>query len=100
VGSGAASPQGNSCCDKPSGKLARRPSIVRQRHATVVPRDRSPSTGQIFGATRRGSLCRLWQQQGKIEEARQLLAPIYDWFTEGVDTADVQEAGALLRELA
>jgi adenylate cyclase len=45
-------------------------------------------------------LCRLWQQQGKIEEARQLLAPIYGWFTDGVDTADVQEAGALLRQLA
>jgi predicted ATPase len=46
------------------------------------------------------SLCRLWQQQGKIEEARQLLAPIYSWFTEGVDTADVEEAATLLRQLA
>jgi hypothetical protein len=46
------------------------------------------------------SLCRLWQQQGKIEAARQLLAPIYGWFTEGVDTADVEEAAALLRQLA
>ena len=42
------------------------------------------------------SLSRLWQQQGKREEARALLAPIYGWFTEGFDTADLQEAKALL----
>lgn len=46
------------------------------------------------------SLCGLWQQRGKMEEARQLLAPIYGWFTEGVDTADVEEAAALLQQLA
>ncbi|HEY5868220.1 MAG TPA: hypothetical protein VI542_22100, partial [Candidatus Tectomicrobia bacterium] len=45
------------------------------------------------------SLSRLWQQQGKRAEARELLAPIYGWFTEGFDTADLQEAGALLGEL-
>ncbi len=46
------------------------------------------------------SLARLWQQQGKKGEARQMLAEIYDWFTEGFDTADLQEAKALLEELA
>jgi class 3 adenylate cyclase/predicted ATPase len=46
------------------------------------------------------SLSRLWQQQGKRDEARQLLAPIYGWFTEGFDTADLQEAKALLEELS
>jgi len=45
------------------------------------------------------SLSRLWQQQGKPTEAHALLAPIYDWFTEGFDTADLQEAKALLDEL-
>jgi predicted ATPase len=45
------------------------------------------------------SLSRLWQQQGKQAEARALLGPIYDWFTEGFDTADLQEARALLQEL-
>ena len=45
------------------------------------------------------SLSRLWQQQGKRAEARELLAPIYGWFTEGFDTADLQEANALLEEL-
>jgi predicted ATPase len=44
------------------------------------------------------SLSRLWQQQGKRDEARELLAPIYGWFTEGFDTADLQEAKALLDE--
>ena len=45
------------------------------------------------------SLSRLWQQQGKQTEARELLAPIYGWFTEGFDTADLQDAKALLDEL-
>jgi predicted ATPase len=42
---------------------------------------------------------RLWQQQGKHAEAYDLLAPLYGWFTEGFDTADLQEAKALLEEL-
>jgi len=46
------------------------------------------------------SLRRLWQRQGKRDEARQLLAPIYGWFTEGFDTADLQEAKALLAALS
>jgi predicted ATPase len=45
------------------------------------------------------SLARLWQEQGKRAAARELLAPIYNWFTEGFDTADLQEARALLAEL-
>jgi predicted ATPase len=46
------------------------------------------------------SLARLWRQQGKWDEARELLAPIYRWFTEGFDTADLQEARQLLAELS
>jgi predicted ATPase len=46
------------------------------------------------------SLARLWQRQGKRDEARVLLAPVYGWFTEGFDTADLQEAKALLDALA
>jgi predicted ATPase len=45
------------------------------------------------------SLARLWQQQGKRAKAYDLLAPIYGWFTEGFDTADLQDAKALLEEL-
>jgi predicted ATPase len=46
------------------------------------------------------SLSRLWQQQSKRQEARQLLADIYSWFTEGFGTVDLKEAKALLAELA
>jgi predicted ATPase len=46
------------------------------------------------------SLARLWQRQGKRTEAHALLAPIYGWFTEGFDTADLQEARALLEALS
>jgi predicted ATPase len=45
------------------------------------------------------SLSRLWQKQGKREEARKILAEVYGWFTEGFDTKDLQEARALLAEL-
>ena len=46
------------------------------------------------------SLARLWRDQGKAREARELLAPVYGWFTEGFDTRDLKEAKALLGELA
>ena len=46
------------------------------------------------------SLARLWRDQGKVQQARELLAPIYGWFTEGFDTRDLKEAKALLKELA
>src|SRR5262249_32840997 len=46
------------------------------------------------------SMARLWRDQGKRDEARELLAPIYGWFTEGFETLDLKEAKALLDELA
>src|SRR5215467_4284166 len=46
------------------------------------------------------SMARLWREQGKQEEARELLAPVYGWFTEGFDTLDLKQAKALLDELA
>ena len=46
------------------------------------------------------SLGRLWQRQGKPDAARELLGPIYGWFTEGLDTADLRDARALLEDLA
>jgi predicted ATPase len=46
------------------------------------------------------SMARLWRDQGKRDEARELLAPVYGWFTEGFDTLDLKEAKALLDELA
>ena len=46
------------------------------------------------------SLARLWRDQGKVQQAREPLAPVYGWFTEGFDTLDLKEAKALLEELA
>jgi predicted ATPase len=46
------------------------------------------------------SLARLWHAQGRVETARELLAPIYAWFTEGFDTPDLKDARALLDELS
>jgi predicted ATPase len=46
------------------------------------------------------SMARLWRDQGKLEEARDLLAPVHGWFTEGFDTLDLKQARALLDELA
>jgi predicted ATPase len=46
------------------------------------------------------SMARLWRAQGKLNEARNLLAPVYDWFNEGLDTLDLKEAKALLDQLS
>jgi predicted ATPase len=46
------------------------------------------------------SMARLWRDQGKVQQAQELLAPVYGWFTEGFDTPDLKEAKALLEELA
>ena len=45
-------------------------------------------------------MARLWRDQGKREQARELLASVYGWFTEGFDTLDLKEAKALLDEIA
>ena len=46
------------------------------------------------------SMARLWRDQGKSRQARELLAPVYEWFTEGFDTRDLKEAKVLLDTLA
>jgi predicted ATPase len=46
------------------------------------------------------SMARLWRDEGKRDEARELLAPVYGWFTEGFDTLDLKEAKALIEELS
>jgi predicted ATPase len=63
------------------------------RHALQVARHQQAKFYELRTAL---SLSRLWQRQGKRVEARELLGPIYGWFTEGFDTADLQEARALL----
>ncbi len=52
-----------------------------------------------WNSAQRSSLARLWQQQGKHHEAHKMLSTIYNWFTEGFDTKDLQEAKALIDEL-
>ncbi len=65
--------------------------------ALSVARTQEAKSLELRAAT---SLARLWQGQGKLDEARGLLAPIYEWFTEGFDTADLKEAKALLKQLS
>jgi class 3 adenylate cyclase/predicted ATPase len=65
--------------------------------ALVVARQQQAKSWELRAAM---SLARLWRDQGKRDEARELLAPVYGWFTEGFDTLDLKEAKALLEELA
>jgi predicted ATPase len=70
---------------------------ANMRHALDVARHQEAKSLELRTAV---SLARLWQGQGRHAEARQLLAPIYNWFTEGFDTVDLREARALLAESA
>jgi predicted ATPase len=65
-------------------------------HAIEIARSQQAKSFELRTAT---SQARLWQQQGKRQEAHDLLAPVYGWFTEGFDTADLQDAKALLEVL-
>ncbi len=67
------------------------------RQALDVARRQEAKSLELRAAS---SLARLWQRQGRGNDARDLLAPVYDWFSEGFDTADLQDAKALLDELA
>jgi class 3 adenylate cyclase/predicted ATPase len=65
-------------------------------HALAVARQQQAKSWELRAAM---SLARLWRDQGKRDEARELLAPVYGWFTEGFDTLDLKEAKVLLDEL-
>jgi class 3 adenylate cyclase/predicted ATPase len=64
--------------------------------ALVVARQQQAKSWELRAAM---SMARLWRDQGKLQQARELLAPVYGWFTEGFDTLDLKEAKALLAEL-
>jgi class 3 adenylate cyclase/predicted ATPase len=81
---------------RPSGTIAAAAEACFQQ-AIDTARELSAKSFELRAAT---SLARLWQQQGKRQEAQALLAEIYGWFTEGFDTKDLQEAKVLLQELA
>jgi predicted ATPase len=65
--------------------------------ALAIAREQGTRDYELRAAT---SLARLWHEQGRRDEARKLLAPVYGWFTEGFDTQDLKEAKALLDTLA
>ena len=65
--------------------------------ALAVARQQQAKSWELRAAM---SLARLWRDQGKVQQAREQLAPVYGWFTEGFDTRDLKEAKALLEELA
>jgi predicted ATPase len=65
--------------------------------ALAVARQQQAKSWELRAAM---SLARLWRDQGKVQQARELLAPVFGWFTEGFDTRDLKEAKALLADLA
>ena len=67
------------------------------KHALAIAREQQAKSWELRTAT---SMARLWCNQGKRDAARDLLAPVYGWFTEGFDTLDLKEAKALLEEFA
>jgi predicted ATPase len=66
-------------------------------HALAVSRQQQAKSFELRASM---SLARLWRDQGKVQQAGKLLAPVYGWFTEGFETRDLEEAKALLEELA
>jgi len=92
---GSSSPQAPSLKPQVSGGVVREAEECF-RKAIAIAQKQHAKSWELRAAT---SLARLWQQQGKTTEARDLLAPVYNWFTEGFDTRDLQEAKALLNEL-
>ena len=89
--------------DRIEGELALKspPDAARAEvyfeRALAVARQQQAKSWELRAAM---SLARLWRDQGKLQQARELLAPVYGWFTEGFDTRDLKEAKALLEELA
>jgi predicted ATPase len=79
--------------------LSREPEAAKTHfdHALAVARQQQAKSWELRASM---SLARLWRDQGKTQQARELLAPVYGWFTEGFDTRDLKEAKALLEELA
>ena len=87
--------QGELLCQLPRPAVGQAEACFQQ--AVDVARHQQAKALELRAAM---SLARLWQRQGKRAEARELLAPIYAWFTEGFDITDLQEAKGLLDALA
>jgi predicted ATPase len=80
--------------------MSQQPDVAKAQayfeRALAVARHQQAKSWELRAAM---SLARLWRDQGKSQQARELLAPVYGWFTEGFDTLDLKEAKALLGEL-
>ena len=82
-------------CGRPRRDEARAEAYFER--ALAVARQQQAKSWELRASM---SLARLWRDQGKVSEARELLAPVYGWFTEGFDTRDLKEAKAVAGELA
>ena len=78
------------------GKRAAKAEVYFER-ALAVARQQQAKSWELRAAM---SMARLWRDQGKPQQARELLAPVYGWLTEGFDTRDLKDAKALLDDLA
>jgi predicted ATPase len=81
----------------PNQDVAKAEAEALFQHALEVARQQQAKSWELRASM---SLARLWRDQGKVQQARELLAPVYGWFTEGFETRDLKEAKALLGELA
>src|SRR5215468_6289491 len=93
---GAANPEGKKFCGKCGAPLPVRCTACGAENPPGIAQRQSAKFWELRAAI---SLARLWREQGKRDAARDLLAPIYGWFTEGFDTTVLKEAKALLDEL-
>ena len=90
------------------GVLVREPRVCFRSRGSVFlalrpstrPNEKLHSQSHAWELRASMSLARLWRDQGKVREARELLAPVYGRFTEGFDTRDLKDAKALLEQLA
>jgi predicted ATPase len=81
-------------------KLSERDTAMAEKHFERALAVAGQQRAKSFELRAAMSLARLWRDQGKVQQARELLAPVYGWFTEGFDTRDLKEAKALLHSLS
>ena len=95
-----------SACGTPSSTAStasccwRKTNEKRAKHPSSRPCGSPASKAKSLELRAATSLARLWGERGRRTEGHDLLAPVYGWFTEGFDTADLKEAQALLDQLA
>jgi predicted ATPase len=103
-----ASATGEHFCTAELHRLRARACLARDAHAGLVAAaaldtalaDARQTSSRLFELRAACDLARLWADQGERRNAHNLLAPVYGWFTEGFDTADLKDAKALLEDLA